>query len=192
MSSSIYVALLHHSMLDKRGNKVVTAITNFDIHDISRAARSYGLKGYFLVNPEEGQQRVAGRIISHWQSGGGKDYNPDRAEAFKTTHIVSWLTDAVQMVMEQEGERPKVVMTSARQVEGTRQIGYSELRNELQEKNQAILLVFGTGWGIEDSLLLEADAVLPPIEPAAESNYLHLSVRSAAAIIFDRLLGKRD
>lgn len=179
-------------MLDKQGKVVTTSITNLDIHDISRSARTFGLSGYFLVNPEAEQQRVARRIMEHWNTGGGRDYNPDRTEAFRLTRIVSWLEDAVAEVEKECGQRPLVVMTSARTVPGTRRIGYGDLRGRIQAGNQPILLVFGTGWGIEQSLLQTADAVLGPIRPERDSNYLHLSVRAAAVLVFDRLLGARE
>jgi hypothetical protein len=49
--------------------------------------------------------------------------------------------------------------------------------------------MFGTGWGMIDELIERADYYLDPIEGPVEYN--HLSVRSACAIILDRLTGKR-
>jgi hypothetical protein len=45
--------------------------------------------------------------------------------------------------------------------------------------------MFGTAWGLSDSVLADADFVLDPI--AGNTEYNHLSVRSAVAIILDRL-----
>ncbi|NNL76133.1 MAG: RNA methyltransferase, partial [Desulfobacterales bacterium] len=42
-------------------------------------------------------------------------------------------------------------------------------------------------WGLTESFITKADYVLEPI--AGVADYNHLSVRSAAAIILDRLLG---
>ena len=53
-----------------------------------------------------------------------------------------------------------------------------------------LLVLFGTGWGLEDALIESCDGVLNPIRGADEYN--HLSVRSAAAIILDRLFGERQ
>lgn len=192
MSAPVYIALLHHSMVNKRGESVTTAITNLDIHDISRSARTYGARGYYLVNPEEEQQRVANRIMGHWQSRGGFDYNPDRSEAFGQTKVVSWLNDAISDITALEGHAPRVVMTSARTVPGVKSLGFSAMRSEICKSTQAQLLVFGTGWGIEEDLLRSADAVLLPIRPNSDSGYLHLSVRAAAAIALDRLLGAQE
>ena len=192
MSAPVYAALLHHSMVDKRGKQVTTSITNLDIHDISRSARTYGLSGYYLVNPEAEQHRVANRILQHWNAGGGRDYNPDRTEAFRLIRIVSWLGDAIAEVEKAGGTRPLVVMTTARAVTGTRPMSFAALRERVEAGTQPILLVFGTGWGIEQSLLQTADAVLEPIRPHRDSHYLHLSVRAAAVTVFDRLLGARE
>ena len=40
-----WVALAHHPVLDKDGRIVTTAVTNLDVHDIARAARTFGLAG---------------------------------------------------------------------------------------------------------------------------------------------------
>ena len=51
-----------------------------------------------------------------------------------------------------------------------------------------LMLLFGTGFGLAPPVLERADLVLAPIlGPGA---YNHLSVRSAAGIILDRLRGK--
>jgi hypothetical protein len=94
----VYVALIHHSMLDKNGMVVTTAVTNLDIHDIARSCRTYGVKNYFLVNPLSEQQDVVKRIMGHWQGSGGRDYNPDRADAFERVKIVSWFQDVLQEI----------------------------------------------------------------------------------------------
>lgn len=187
---SVYVALLHHSMRDKNGAVVTTAVTNLDIHDIARSSRTYGVKAYFLVNPLEEQQAVVKRIMGHWQEGGGRDYNPDRAEAFGRVRIVSWFKDAVAQIEREEGKRPEVWMTSARPT-GLRELSWAQARESALNQGAPKLVMFGTGWGMTEDLLKEGDAVLDPIVPEAESGYNHLSVRSAVAIALDRILGAR-
>jgi hypothetical protein len=49
------------------------------------------------------------------------------------------------------------------------------------------LLIFGTAWGLAPELIAASDAILAPIE--GPGTYNHLSVRSAVAIILDRLAG---
>ena len=185
------MALLHHSMRDKAGRVVTTAVTNLDIHDIARASRTFGVTRYFLVTPLVEQQTVVKRIVGHWQEGGGKDYNPDRAEAFGILRVKSWLGDAIEEITKAEGVAPFVVMTSARAPAGLRCMTCEALRAERPQLGKPVLLVFGTGWGMVDEILRTADAVLEPLVPAVESGYNHLSVRAAVAIYLDRLLGKR-
>lgn len=43
--SPLYCALVHHPVRDRGGNAVTTAVTNLDVHDIARTARTYGLRG---------------------------------------------------------------------------------------------------------------------------------------------------
>lgn len=61
------------------------------------------------------------------------------------------------------------------------------MRRILEERDGAAILVLGTGWGLERSFLEALDYNLAPIPGRGEYN--HLSVRSAAAILVDRLLG---
>ena len=68
-------------------------------------------------------------------------------------------------------------------------IGYDAMREEFK-KDEQYLLVFGTGWGLERNIILNADFVLSPIEGPEEYNHLH--VRAAIAIILDRMLGIRS
>jgi len=89
-------------------------------------------------------------------------------------------------ISRQWGQEVKLVATGARfQREA---IGYRQLKEVLSERSQPFLLLFGTGWGLTEEVIRNADYVLAPIQG---SYYNHLSVRSAAAIILDRLLSRR-
>jgi hypothetical protein len=50
--------------------------------------------------------------------------------------------------------------------------------------------VLGTGWGLTDELMAGCDRRLAPIR--CGTDYNHLSVRSACAIMLDRLYGDRE
>jgi tRNA (guanine37-N1)-methyltransferase len=50
--------------------------------------------------------------------------------------------------------------------------------------------VFGTGWGLAEEVFARSDAILAPIRGSAADGYNHLSVRSAVAIVLDRLFGR--
>ena len=64
---------------------------------------------------------------------------------------------------------------------------YSTLRDRILNIDKPVLIIFGTGWGLTKSTLESADYILKPV--GGYSEYNHLSVRSAVAIILDRLLG---
>jgi hypothetical protein len=48
--------------------------------------------------------------------------------------------------------------------------------------------LLGTGWGLAEALIPSVSRLLTPIDGAADWN--HLSVRSAGAILLDRLFGR--
>jgi hypothetical protein len=80
-----------------------------------------------------------------------------------------------------------VITTSARA--GERRTSFIEMREMLQRTARPFLILLGTGWGLTESVIASSDYVLEPI--TGGTDYNHLSVRSAAAIILDRLLGER-
>lgn len=187
IKSSLYAALLHHPVYDKNGQVVTTAITNMDIHDIARSARTYGIDGFYVVTPVKALQKLARKIIDHWEQGYGSHYNVTRKEALALVRITDTLDDVLIDIEQNCGEKPLLVVTSARA--GGHRTSFTDLRNMLIKSSQPFLLVLGTGWGLTEAIFARSDHILEAIEGA--SDYNHLSVRSAAAIIFDRLLGGR-
>jgi hypothetical protein len=181
------IALLHHPVYDKNRQTVATAITNLDLHDIARAARTYGLFRYFVVTPVPDQRALAERIGRHWREGWGAAYNPQRKEALELMGVVATLDEVRAELAEYYGRPVKTVVTGARS--RPESISCHALADRLREDDQPYLLMFGTGWGMTDEIFATADLVLQPIMGPGEYN--HLSVRSAAAIILDRLLGER-
>ncbi len=182
------VALMHYPTLNKQGAVVTTSVTNFDIHDIARASRTYGVERYFIVTPVELQQQFTRRIITHWIEGSGAEYNPSRKEALTDVEVVGDLVAAGEAIERDFGGQPFWVATSAKLYPSS--IGCAELREKLQEGKENICLIFGTGYGLHPQIIEEADAVLEPIIGPAPFN--HLSVRSAVSIYLDRLLGVRS
>jgi len=185
--SKVYIALLHYPVYNKKMEVITTSITNLDIHDIARVSRTYEVDGFFLVHPLETQRGLAAQILDYWQRGYGAEYNPDRKEAFRIVRLASSLEEVLDMVAGEAGSRPKTVATDARIYPRT--VAYEGLRQAIAEEPGAYVVLFGTGWGLAGELMEKADYVLKPI--AAGSSYNHLSVRSAVAIIMDRLLGDR-
>ncbi|HEX9665922.1 MAG TPA: tRNA (guanosine(37)-N1)-methyltransferase TrmD [Thermodesulfobacteriota bacterium] len=182
--TKVYVALVHYPVYNKTFKKITTAFTNLDVHDMSRVCKTYGVKGFYLVQPVYEQQKLVEAVLSHWIKGPGSSFNPTRTDALRLVSIRSSIDEAVDQIEKQEGLKPKVVVTDARHRNCT--IGYQELREKIQKGTEPYLILFGTGWGIVNEVLESADYVLKPI--VGYTNYNHLSVRSAAAIVLDRLL----
>jgi len=187
IGSRVSIALLHYPVYDRNSRVVATAVTNLDLHDIARMARTFGLFRYYVVTPVEEQRILAERIRAHWQDGWGGSYNPDRRSALELLQVAPDM-DTVLADIEDCYKRPaRIVVTGAKERPGV--ISFDGLRRRVQDEEGPFLLLFGTGWGLTDELFERADFVLEPIKGAGEYN--HLSVRSAAAIIMDRLLGQR-
>ncbi|MDD4802162.1 MAG: RNA methyltransferase [Syntrophomonas sp.] len=185
-TARVYIALLHYPMYNKRMDTITTSITNLDLHDIARAARTYDVEGFFVVHPSVSQRKLMGEILAYWQDGYGGCYNPDRQEAFKQLRVAENLNGVIDSIQHETGQRVYTVATDARIYPNT--ISYKRLKQELFDKEQVFLLLFGTGWGMVQELVEGCDYILEPIDGAGEYN--HLSVRSAVSIILDRLLGQ--
>ena len=97
MKSLIFIGLLHYPVYNKKGDTVASAITNFDLHDIARVAKTYGIQRLYVINPFRDQKRLAQRILDHWLKGQGNIYNPVRAEALELVDIVHSLEECLQM-----------------------------------------------------------------------------------------------
>jgi hypothetical protein len=177
---------VHYPVYNKNMQVVTTAETNFDVHDIARSCATYDIKKYYIVHPSESQREIVLKILDFWRNGYGKEYNPDRNQALKTIEIAADIKSAAESITKATGQAPITVATDAREYADT--ISYAELRALAQTESRPLFLLFGTGWGIEKSAMVGFDYVLRPIRGA--SSYNHLCVRSAAAIVLDRLAGE--
>lgn len=184
----VYCALVHHPVKDRQGATVTTAVTNLDVHDIARSARTYGLRRYYVVTPIEAQHLLVQRIIEHWTSGAGRRRIPERHVALELCESLATLELAIADVERREGARPRLVATAARPSVERPLTSFAQARAQLAAGAGPWLVVFGTGHGLADSVLAGADVLLEPIVGAGDYN--HLSVRAAAAIALDRLLGQ--
>lgn len=185
--ADLYLALLHHPVYDKNRHVVTTAVTNMDVHDIGRLARTFDVRAFYVCTPVPTLHRLVRRIIRHWETGPGAVYNATRKEALALVRLAHDLEGAVTDVERESGALPYVVATTAK--EGPGRLGMAALRERLAGAGPPVLLVLGTGWGLTEPVLERADAVLEPIRGSADWN--HLSVRSAAAIMLDRVRSGR-
>jgi tRNA (guanine37-N1)-methyltransferase len=177
-----HVALVHHPVVDRAGAVITTALTNFDVHDLARSAMTYGLASYRVVTPVASQREKAEYIAASWSQDADGDH---RARALRLVQTAASIEDVIA-----ELGTPRVVATSARadSFPGVPRRTPAELYAEACVDSSPLLLLLGTGWGLADSLIPSVSRVLAPIEGSSEWN--HLSVRSAGAILLDRLFGR--
>lgn len=183
LASDVYIALIHHPVVNKKGDVIASAVTNLDLHDIARAARTYGVKRYYVVNPLEDQVVLADKIVRHWAEGDGGRLNPARQEAFRLIHITRTLAEAIDHIRQESGKNLRMFATSARKDPET--LSFPDMRREL-ESGDDILLLFGTAWGLSQDIMEQVNGVIEPLK--GNGDYNHLSVRSAVSIILDRLM----
>ena len=184
---SLYVGLLHFPMRNRQGDIVATSTTTMDIHDIARSARTYDVARYFVITPLPTQQEIAWRVRGFWTEGEGASENSRRGEALEYVAITEDLEESLRWIEGAEGVSPYLVATSARP-KSKKMISFEELGERLRTDPQPVYILFGTGWGMADELVEASDALLPPIRPEADFN--HLSVRAAAAIVLDLVVGE--
>ncbi|MFA6412935.1 MAG: RNA methyltransferase [Syntrophales bacterium] len=184
--SNCYIALLHYPVFNKHRNIVTTAIANMDIHDIARVGRTYGMQRFYIVTPIEAQRLLVQTILDHWQQGYGATYNAPRKEAFDRVCVKETFAAIVSDILALSGRRPRVVVTGASLNRDL--ITFKKMRSILESDDHPYLIVFGTGWGLADEIIDQADYCLEPVR--GRSDYNHLSVRSAAAVVLDRLFGE--
>lgn len=164
---------------------IATAITNLDLHDISRSALTFGASAYFIVHPVEAQRAMVARLVEHWTEGPGGRRVEDRRDAMSLVQPISSVEAALD-ALGADG-RAELWVTSAESRTG--QLSHEEARQRLQVPGPPVLLAFGTGWGLAEPLLAAAEVQVAPVLGRGNGGYNHLSVRAAAAILLDRLTG---
>lgn len=187
---SHYAALMHTDVLVKGVEGTgTTSVTSIDIHDIARSAKTYGLASFFIVTPLKDQQAIVKTLLQFWQEGSGITYNESRYKAVKQVKLLDSLHATIENITQKEGKKPIIIATSARAVAGVPTISYYD-QSEVWRHDRPVLMLFGTGMGLTQEVMERCDYILKPIN--GMTGYNHLSVRSAAAIIFDRWLGLNE
>jgi hypothetical protein len=176
------IALVHSPVLDRRGDVVTSAVTNLDIHDIARLATTYNLSRYYLVTPADEQQLLVSRIVEHWRMGAGASYNPDRCRALDSLTVTNTLDEAFADWQSLAGPESLMVLTGA-----NHQGGIDSPEAGALAADHSLMVVLGTGHGLAPELY---SADRPCLAPVRAGHYNHLSVRTAAAIMLDRLIGE--
>ena len=184
LASRTHVALVHHPVVDRTGAIVTTALTNFDVHDLARSAMTYGLAGYHVVTPVTSQRDKAEHIARLWMEEQDR-IEGGRAEALQLVRVAASMEEVIASLGD-----PVVVATSARadSFPDAPRASPEQLVAAHAFDARNLLILFGTGWGLADARIPSVSCVLPPID--AGTSWNHLSVRSAAAVVLDRLLGR--
>jgi len=184
--AEIFIALVHHPVVDRNGRVITSAITSLDLHDLARSSRTYGVRAVYVVHPVPEQREFARSVIDHWRVGHGRNFDSRRVEALDLIEVVEDLDVALARATRVAGRRPEVVHTSAREAKG---LSFAAMRERLaQEDAPSLLIMLGTGFGLAPAVRERADLALEAIRGIGDYN--HLSVRAAASIILDRLRGR--
>lgn len=182
-----YVVLMHSDVLiGPEKQKGTTSVTSMDIHDIARSARTYGISEFFIVTPLQDQQKIVKKLLHFWSEGPGVTYNYNRCDALGVTSVQDSLDAVIEAITHKEGKKPILIATSARKEDHNRMITYYD-QERIWAHDRPILFVFGTGKGLSSDCIEKTDYLLGPVHSFSQFN--HLSVRSAVAIILDRWLG---
>jgi hypothetical protein len=183
--ADLFLALLHHPVVDRNGRIVTSAITSLDIHDLARSACTFGVRTFFIVHPVAEQRHFAATVIDHWKFDFGRAFDGRRREALELVRIVPDLDDALTTAEQLAGTRPLVVHTSARTRIG---LTFAELRERMRQPDSPpLLILLGTGFGLAPQVAQCSDLMVESIRGVGDYN--HLSVRAAGAIILERLRG---
>ncbi len=180
----LYVGLVHYPVYNKNGDTIASAVTTLDLHDLARLSATYGFRRFFVITPLEDQQALVERVVRHWTAGYGAGYNPNRKQALERIQVAASIEDAVDAVRISENEAPLLIATDAGR--GCDPLLDFPAAVEMLRQERPVMVVFGTAWGLHQDVLTRVDHVLEPVEGVA--GYNHLSVRTAAAVILDRLV----
>jgi len=185
--NNLYMALIHYPVSNKKGNTIASALTTIDMHDIARAAITFGVRGFYVVTPLMDQQVLAHEVIAHWTDGVGGVLNPFRKQALELIRVVSTFEDAVKEI---ENERQARVVTIATSAASHEHAVTTETLARQLESDASHVVTFGTAWGMSSEFIQNCDLVLKPVQ--GMNGYNHLSVRSAVSIILDRICHNRN
>ena len=185
INKNIYIALVHYPIENIKGEIIKTSLTNLDIQDIARSANTYGINKYFITHPVKEQRMLAEKVIKYWSNEKVRKNDNTKHSSIDKIIVKNSLNSAIREIKKKHGTKPITIATDARMVHNM--TSYSTLRDRILNIDEPVLIIFGTGWGLPKNTLESADYILKPVGGYHEYN--HLSVRSAVAIILDRLLG---
>lgn len=186
LGRSLSFCLFHYPVRLEDGRMGVSSLTNLDVHDIARVSQSYGMGPFFVLTPDARQQEILACVLRHWLAGAGGITHPDRKKALAKVVPVLNFADLLEKAKQFYGVEPVFVLTSA--ATPPRKAGKlltpSDVRHFLVEK--PVVICLGTARGLVRHKL---DFECMQMRPLRFLDDNHLSVRAAAAILADRILG---
>lgn len=183
---SHYAVLMHDQVFLENGREGTSSVTSIDIHDIARSAKTYGIKNYYIVTPLADQQKIIKKLLEFWNTNAGIEYNPSRHAALESVILKNSLDEVIEEIKQKEACDPLLIATAAKEQPGVVKINYNE-QERIWALKRPILIIFGTARGLATSVIEKCNFAFDSIR--GFSTFNHLSVRSAASIVFDRWLG---
>lgn len=174
--------LFHYPVRLEKHRIGASSLTNLDVHDIARISRSYGLAAFYVLTPLEDQLALLDRILAHWL----EDGDTDRSRALRLVRPVRNFEEMAAQALALHGVRPLCIAASAQWPKGRQPAPLWPGAVRALLTSQPVVICLGTARGLAPEVLAQCDAVLRPVRFLNDN---HLSVRSAAAIIADRILG---
>ncbi len=173
--------LFHYPVRLEKGRIGVSSLTNLDIHDIARISRSYGMGTFYALTPLEDQLALLRAILSHWLDGPATD----RSRALRLVQPVASFEEMDKLAFAAHGAAPFYLAASAHWPKGKGPaLTPGAVRGILRDR--PVIICLGTARGLAPEVIDRCEGQLRPLRFLSDN---HLSVRSAAAIIADRILG---
>lgn len=176
-------ALFHYPIVLENGQSGVSSLTNLDIHDIARISRSYGMGRFYVLTPLRDQLALLNQLLEHWRTG----RQLDRRRALELVMPVETFAELDIKATKTHGIRPFYVAASAqwpKDKKAAAPLDFAAIAKILESR--PVVICLGTARGLAREFLRLCDAQLRPLRFLNEN---HLSVRGAAAILADRILG---
>ena len=156
------IALVHDPVVEKSGKQIVSSITTLDIHDMARIGRTYGAKSVYIVTPVQEQKLMVDRIKGHWLDDDSLPKSgAKRIEALSLIKVVPSVEQAVADAKERSGPGVKLLATSATGG-GGEELSPADFLKAAGGADEWLIL-FGTAYGMAESLLKKADCRLAPV-----------------------------
>lgn len=184
LGRNLAFCLFHYPVRLENGQSGTSSLTNLDIHDIGRISRAYGLGAFYVLTPLQDQLDILAAIIRHWTVGPGGQANPDRRESLELVEPVADIASLEAKALARFGIPPLYVAPSASWPKRGQALSCADVA-ALCEK-RPVVICLGTARGLD---MRHFPLEYAPLRPLRFLDANHLSVRAAAAIIADRILG---